>query len=42
MNGNDVRRVGLKSGLIDVKVCAIEEDWSGLKFMFRTKRQKQS
>ena len=37
LNGNDVRRVGLANGLVDVKVCAINQDWSGLKFMFRTK-----
>lgn len=37
LNGNDVRRIGLENGLIDVKVCAVDEDWSGLKFMYRTK-----
>lgn len=37
LNGNDVRSVGLVNGLVDVKVCAIDKDWSGLKFMFRTK-----
>lgn len=31
----DVRNLGLKAGLVDVKVCAIDEDWSGLKFMYR-------
>jgi glutaredoxin len=30
-----VRQMGLRAGLVDVKVCAINEDWSGLKFMFR-------
>ncbi|HEX7284659.1 MAG TPA: DUF3052 domain-containing protein [Candidatus Angelobacter sp.] len=30
-----VRRVGLKCGLVDVKVCAIDETWSGLKFVIR-------
>lgn len=34
-NGNDVRRVGLENGLVDVKVCAVDKDWSGLKFMYR-------
>lgn len=37
LNGNDVRRIGLESGLVDVKVCAVDDDWSGLKFMYRTK-----
>jgi len=32
-----VRRVGLESGLVDVKVCAVDEIWSGLKFVFRLK-----
>jgi hypothetical protein len=32
-----VRKVGLDCGLVDVKVCAIDETWSGLKFVIRTK-----
>lgn len=35
INGNDVRKLGLEIGLVDVKVCAVDEDWSGLKFMYR-------
>lgn len=31
----EVRNYGLQIGLVDVKVCAIDEDWSGLKFMYR-------
>jgi hypothetical protein len=30
-----VREVGLAAGLVDVKVCAIDEVWSGLKFVRR-------
>ena len=37
LNGNIVREFGLKGGLVDVKVCAVDEDWSGLKFMYRKK-----
>ena len=37
LNENDVRRVGLEAGLVDVKVCAVDDDWSGLKFMYRKK-----
>ena len=37
LDGNIVRRYGLLHGLVDVKVCAIDEDWSGLKFMYRIK-----
>ena len=36
INGNDVRHKGLELGLVDIKVCAVDEDWSGLKFMYRT------
>ncbi len=31
-NQNDVRAAGLASGLVDYKVCAVDADWSGLKF----------
>lgn len=41
MNENDVRRIGLKIGLVDVKVCAVSEVWSGLKFVIRVKDRKQ-
>ena len=30
MNENDVRRMELDAGLVDVKVCAVSEVWSGL------------
>ena len=32
-----VRAIGLKHGLVDIKVCAVDEVWSGLKFMYRLK-----
>jgi len=32
-----VRETGLGFGLVDVKVCAIDETWSGLKFVIRLK-----
>jgi hypothetical protein len=34
---NVVRDVGLVAGLVDVKVCAVDEIWSGLKFVYRLK-----
>lgn len=37
---NIVRNVGLECGLVDVKVCAIDETWSGLKFVIRLKDRK--
>lgn len=30
-----VRELGLATGLVDVKVCAVTEIWSGLKFLHR-------
>ena len=32
-----VRRVALERGLVDVKVCAIDDTWSGLKLVIRLK-----
>jgi hypothetical protein len=34
---NEVREVGLAAGLVDVKVIALDEAWSGLKFVRRLK-----
>jgi hypothetical protein len=41
LDGNMVRRFGLTNGLVDVKVCAVDTDWSGLKFMYRIKDRKK-
>jgi hypothetical protein len=30
-----VRRLGLAAGLVDVKLAAVSDDWSGLKFVYR-------
>jgi hypothetical protein len=32
---NVVREIRLRNGLVDVKVCAVGEIWSGLKIVFR-------
>jgi hypothetical protein len=37
LNDNVVREIGLDAGLVDVKVCAVTEVWSGLKFVRRVK-----
>jgi hypothetical protein len=37
LSENDVRNVGLACGLVDVKVCAIDATWSGLRFVYRLK-----
>jgi len=34
---NVVREIGLAAGLVDVKVCAVTDVWSGLKFVRRVK-----
>ncbi len=34
-----VRQCGLETGLVDVKVCAINGTWSGLKFVRRLKER---
>lgn len=36
-----VQRIGLDSGLVDVKICAIDDVWSGLKFVIRLKDRSQ-
>jgi hypothetical protein len=37
---NVVREIGLEAGLVDVKVCAVDDTWSGLKFVYRLKDRK--
>ncbi len=32
---DQVREVVLPDGLVDVKVCAVDDDWSGLKIVVR-------
>ena len=40
LNENIVREIGLENGLVDVKVCAVDEIWSGMKFVFRVRDRK--
>ena len=35
LTDNSVREIGLDAGLVDVKVCAVNDVWSGLKFVYR-------
>jgi len=37
LDGNKVRAIGLENGLVDIKVCAVTEIWSGLKFVIPVK-----
>ena len=42
LNENVVREIGLGNGMVDVKVCAVDEIWSGLKFVLRLKDRKRA
>ena len=33
----NVQAIGLAAGLVDTKICAVDDVWSGLKFVFRLK-----
>ena len=35
-----IRGLALETGLVDVKVCAVDETWSGLKLVIRLKDRK--
>ena len=35
-----VREVGLSNGLVDIKVCAVDEVWSGLKLVYRLRDRR--
>ncbi|HEX9943998.1 MAG TPA: DUF3052 domain-containing protein [Thermoanaerobaculia bacterium] len=37
-----VREIGLASGLVDNKVCAVDDVWSGLRFVVRLKDRPQT
>jgi hypothetical protein len=37
LDENKIRQIGLDAGLVDVKVCAVSDIWSGLKFVIRVK-----
>jgi Protein of unknown function (DUF3052) len=39
VNENTVRDAALPTGLVDVKVCAVDETWSGLKLVIRRERR---
>ncbi|MCG6189562.1 hypothetical protein [Maribellus maritimus] len=40
LNGNIVRETGIKNGFVDIKVCAVSEIWSGLKFVIPLNKRK--
>jgi hypothetical protein len=40
VNENIIRSAGLAQGIVDYKVCAINDIWSGLKFARRKSRAR--
>jgi len=42
LDGNVVRQIGLAAGLVDIKVCAVTDVWSGLKFVIPVKDRRKS
>lgn len=39
ITGHDIRELGLAAGIVDIKVCAIDETWSGHRFAHRIKNR---
>jgi hypothetical protein len=42
LNENKIRDIGLKAGLVDVKVAAVDDTWSALKFVYRLRDRQAS
>jgi hypothetical protein len=40
INENTIREIALKNGLVDTKVCAIDDIWAGLKLVFPVASRK--
>lgn len=40
LNFGNVQGLGLMNGLVDCKVCAVDEDWSAIKFVYRLEDRK--
>ena len=38
----DIRELALALGLVDVKVAALDDDWSGLRLVWRVERRRAS
>jgi hypothetical protein len=41
LGDNVVRAAALRTGLVDIKVAALGEDWSGLRFVWRRELRPQ-
>jgi hypothetical protein len=42
LDENLIRETGLAAGLVDIKVCAVTDVWSGLKFVIPVKNRPKS
>jgi hypothetical protein len=42
LDENRIRETGLAAGLVDIKVCAVTDIWSGLKFVIPVKNRPKS
>ena len=42
LDENVVRQTGLAAGLVDIKVCAVTDVWSGLKFVIPVKNRRKT
>ncbi|MBI3693923.1 MAG: DUF3052 family protein [Acidobacteria bacterium] len=42
LNENAVRDIAVAHGLVDVKVCAVDNVWSGLKLVYRLRDRPKS
>ena len=40
LNEDIIRKMALTNGLVDIKVCAVDEKWSGLKIVWRKENRK--
>lgn len=40
LNENNIREIGLMNGLVNTKACSIDDNWSALKFVYRTTDRK--
>ena len=41
LNFDVVQGIGLRAGLVDNKICAVDETWSGLRFVIRVADRKK-
>jgi hypothetical protein len=39
LDESGIRELGLQAGLVDNKVCAIDAQWSGLRFVYRRRER---